>query len=725
MSERLYRRFTFSIPLYPSGDKRESASMAIVSNSASKQKSPHHKGKASRSDIKEKEKKSDRQAGAGDCEPPAKRKKCLGVRLVGGRIYDSENGKSCHQCRQKTMDFVAACKNQKGDKPCTIKFCHKCLFNRYGESAEEMAVKGDWNCPKCRGICNCSFCMKKRGHQPTGVLVHTARATGFSSVSELLHVKGHERSVSDKTVEDVSSGQTEAVASGNKPSAALTGKWGKENLFRGDTNSELHSLNFPSKNGEKKQNKLKRKGLKQIKESNYTDLDFSKKASSQIKPQASKCRIKKTQHSRRDDMLLLQKAIPHASKEQAKNSRQGIMFKENGNNRPPFSKTYFKENIETIQTVGDLEDEKKLETIVSEEVPSKMIECRKRKEKNNDKFQERAEVVDSQKLDIPLPMGTELTTVAGIELLPEDVGHALQFLEFCATFQEILDLKKGEPECIIRELIHGRRATRGRHSPAARFHIKLLSVVQEDWGENSPVITPKKGKNSWLHALQDCASRSQCILKGLKLDSFDWEADNYNSLGSSEKLKILNFLCDEYLGTVTTRSWIDEQNSKFVEKVKEARERVLAAKQKEKQLKSKMQNEVAKAIIAKNGVPLSISEHESIVSQIKSEAAQVHAEMLESEGMVPTDKERSDAVRTAPIIFDIDGHVYWRLKGYPDESNILLQDAGAWDAVGLGEKWFTCNVEQEKEIEKYIFSVRSKRLRSSKSLTDFHLKVSL
>ncbi|KAL6961137.1 hypothetical protein U1Q18_038900 [Sarracenia purpurea var. burkii] len=28
------------------------------------------------------------------------------------------------------------------------------------------------------------------GHQPTGILVHKARATGFSSVSELLHVKG-------------------------------------------------------------------------------------------------------------------------------------------------------------------------------------------------------------------------------------------------------------------------------------------------------------------------------------------------------------------------------------------------------------------------------------------------------------------------------------------------------------------------------------------------------
>ncbi|XAR63985.1 hypothetical protein NMG60_11024162 [Bertholletia excelsa] len=30
-------------------------------------------------------------------EPPAKRKKCLGVHLLGGRIYNSENEKTCHQ----------------------------------------------------------------------------------------------------------------------------------------------------------------------------------------------------------------------------------------------------------------------------------------------------------------------------------------------------------------------------------------------------------------------------------------------------------------------------------------------------------------------------------------------------------------------------------------------------------------------------------------------------
>ncbi|OVA14673.1 hypothetical protein BVC80_1817g12 [Macleaya cordata] len=31
------------------------------------------------------------------CSSPAKRTKCPGVCVIGGRIYDFENGKTCHQ----------------------------------------------------------------------------------------------------------------------------------------------------------------------------------------------------------------------------------------------------------------------------------------------------------------------------------------------------------------------------------------------------------------------------------------------------------------------------------------------------------------------------------------------------------------------------------------------------------------------------------------------------
>ena len=48
-----------------------------------------------------------------------------------------------------------------------------------------------------------------------------------------------------------------------------------------------------------------------------------------------------------------------------------------------------------------------------------------------------------------------------------------------------------------------------------------------------------------------------------------------------------------------------------------------------------MQDDIAKAVIAKNGAPLTIQEHESLVSEIKKNTAQAHDEMLECKKMVP------------------------------------------------------------------------------------------
>lgn len=52
-------------------------------------------------------------------------------------------------------------------------------------------------------------------------------------------------------------------------------------------------------------------------------------------------------------------------------------------------------------------------------------------------------------------------------------------------------------------------------------------------------------------------------------------------------------------------------------------------------MKQKLQDEVAKVILLKNSAPLSISEHEDLVSKIKTETAKVHAETLEAINMVP------------------------------------------------------------------------------------------
>ena len=52
-----------------------------------------------------------------------------GCALQGGRVYDSETGTTCHQCRQKTVETKAKC------TACTLYFCPKCVAERRGGGA--------------------------------------------------------------------------------------------------------------------------------------------------------------------------------------------------------------------------------------------------------------------------------------------------------------------------------------------------------------------------------------------------------------------------------------------------------------------------------------------------------------------------------------------------------------------------------------------------------------
>lgn len=104
---------------------------------------------------------------------------------VSEKKYDSFYGTSCHQCRQKTNDMKTICRSGhcfgiRGQ------FCGPCLRNRYGEDAKEALKNKSWSCPACRGICNCSFCRKKKGKNCTGILIHMARDHGYSDVNTYL-----------------------------------------------------------------------------------------------------------------------------------------------------------------------------------------------------------------------------------------------------------------------------------------------------------------------------------------------------------------------------------------------------------------------------------------------------------------------------------------------------------------------------------------------------------
>ncbi|KAH7433086.1 hypothetical protein KP509_07G054500 [Ceratopteris richardii] len=113
----------------------------------------------------------------------------------GTRIYDSVRGKTCHQCRQKTLGLRTTC-----SRCCSLRgqFCGDCLFMRYGENVMEANNNKDWVCPGCRGICNCSFCRLRKGWAPTGSMYRLAQKLNYKSVAHYLVMT---RRASDVNVE--------------------------------------------------------------------------------------------------------------------------------------------------------------------------------------------------------------------------------------------------------------------------------------------------------------------------------------------------------------------------------------------------------------------------------------------------------------------------------------------------------------------------------------------
>lgn len=107
---------------------------------------------------------------------------------------------------------------------------------------------------------------------------------------------------------------------------------------------------------------------------------------------------------------------------------------------------------------------------------------------------------------------------------------------------------------------------------------------------------------------------------------------------------------------------------------------------------------------------------------------------------IVVERQRSDAVRTEPMLLENNGRALWRLKGCRGEPDILLQGQfkynilqynqvynfecnhvfkihgtkflqwpdieGTWDAVSPYEKWFGYNADQVPAVEEYILSER-------------------
>ncbi|XP_037458027.1 uncharacterized protein LOC119329132 isoform X6 [Triticum dicoccoides] len=473
--------------------------------------------------------------------PPRKRNPCPGIRCVGGRIYDPENGKTCHQCRQKTMDFSVACTQPRKKGLCPIHFCHKCLLNRYGENAEDMTKEAGWTCPKCRGICNCSFCRKKKGETPTGILAHAAKASGHSSVHDLL-IKGSDMVVAAQTLSSLPKKIKKERKEGSLKRALGTDDANGGLFAEGDENIKTDLNALPSVPIKKKLKKIKKERKKgNIKRALGTDDGT--------------------------DGLLAQG-----------DDNTGTDL--NALPPVPISKKLKKGN----HMVNEMTADEKCPVEIKGELHI------------------RNESTDVPETKIELPIGTPVTDIAGAELEVDDVGSALQFHEFCRTFAEVLKIRKGQPEKILQVITGGGRIGREVPSVVADLHISLLSVIQEDREEN-PSDYSRNG-DAWIIDTGKYISESTVISKELPLDCLSQGVLGYKKLSPSLKLHVLNFLCDEALSTTTLKNWVLKQHESATERKVAAREKFRAVKEKEKELKEKLTIKMAKPRFLRNGAEI-------------------------------------------------------------------------------------------------------------------------
>ncbi|XP_050385617.1 uncharacterized protein LOC126802108 [Argentina anserina] len=170
----------------------------------------------------------------------------------------------------------------------------------------------------------------------------------------------------------------------------------------------------------------------------------------------------------------------------------------------------------------------------------------------------------------------------------KDVRDALQFIEFCVAFEEVLGFSKAQAESLFRDLMLQ------QYSSVFHFQATLLSLQKV---EIELELRPLKDLNedTWFEYMRCYFSESQILLKELPSDFFSRGVEGYKSLDFSQKLRVLNFLCDEALVTDNLSNFIKGKGEMFNQRKSEAKQMVSAAKAKEISLKEQLRTEVAKA----------------------------------------------------------------------------------------------------------------------------------
>ncbi|KAF9608725.1 hypothetical protein IFM89_010857, partial [Coptis chinensis] len=130
------------------------------------------------------------------------------------------------------------------------------------------------------------------------------------------------------------------------------------------------------------------------------------------------------------------------------------------------------------------------------------------------------------------------------------------------------------------------------------------------------------------------------------------------------------------------RGWIDKQKERLVKRGKEAKLKVLAAR------------DIAITLLK------IIQYSPTLILHASPDIVWVHLCNFKFDKI--KEIQMSNAVRTDHILLNESGLIFWRLRSCSAELNILLQDVGRQDSDRVEDKWFMYNPEQKKEVETYI-----------------------
>uniref|UniRef100_A0A0E0NDQ0 DDT domain-containing protein n=2 Tax=Oryza rufipogon TaxID=4529 RepID=A0A0E0NDQ0_ORYRU len=277
--------------------------------------------------------------------------------------------------------------------------------------------------------------------------------------------------------------------------------------------------------------------------------------------------------------------------------------------------------------------------------------------------------------------GVVCTNILGADLEVKDVGPAIQLYEFCNSFGEIFQIRKGQPEQILQDIARDQQVEIVPEL-IADFHKNLLSVIKEDRGEkNSIYIT---NGDAWLNDLGAYINELAFMSKELHLEFVNKGTLGYNKL-SPCKLHVLNLLCDEALSTVKLRKLIEEQNGRAAERRNDAKAKLRAAKAKEKELREGLKNDM------KEGATPIEGNRNQLISDIKK-AKEVKLTAIK-------EKKLGTVLRSKPLMLE-DREAYWKLDGYSNNKMLLLQEFDNENFTG-NDIWFEFTEDEEKTIENH------------------------